>query len=44
MQIGSEFFMKEITDTKKLNGIVEIHDQELDEDEVQSFIAKRFET
>ena len=36
--------MKEITDTKKLNGLVEIHDQELDEDEVQNFVAKRFET
>ena len=43
-QIGSDFFMREVSDANKLNKVVEIIDEKLDEKEVQSFVAKRLET
>ena len=43
-QIGSDFFLREVTDADKLNRVVEVIDEKLDEKELLNFVAKRLET
>ena len=41
--IGAEFFMKKVTNPGMLQEMVEIHDETLDEESLQQFIAKKLE-
>ena len=43
VQIGSEFFLQDVTDIDKLNDMVVIHGTELDQEGIQDFTAKILE-